>query len=257
MTKVISIVNQKGGVGKTTSAMNLSAALAEEGKFVLLVDLDPQANASSGLGLETNQIEQGLYEALTDQHQLKDIVYNNQDHEGLRIAPATDNLAGANVEFVELDRREFQLADLLEEVRHAYDYIVIDCPPALGLLTVNGLVAANEVLIPVQAEYYALEGLGQLLSSINLVREHIKPNLDILGAVLTMLDKRTNLSEEVREELYEHFPDSVFETEIPRSIRLAEAPSYGQSILEYEPSSTGAKAYQKLAEEILSEHNNQ
>lgn len=249
----------KGGIiaHNTTTAMNLSASLAEKGKFVLLVDLDPQANASSGLGLETNKIDKGLYEALTDQHQLKDIVYNNQDHEGLRIAPATENLAGANVEFVELDRREFQLSDLLEEAKHAYDYILIDCPPALGLLTVNGMVASDEILVPVQAEYYALEGLGQLFNSINLVQEHIKSDLDILGAVLTMLDKRTNLSGEVREELYDHFPEKVFDAEIPRSIRLAEAPSYGKSILEYEPSSRGAKAYEKLAEEILETHNNQ
>ncbi|MFB6226041.1 MAG: ParA family protein [Candidatus Paceibacteria bacterium] len=256
MSKVISIVNQKGGVGKTTTSMNLSAALAEKGQFVLMVDLDPQGNATSGLGLDTEQVEAGLYEALANEHQLKDIVFNNQDHEGLRIAPATEDLAGANVEFVELDRREFQLSDLLEEARHAYDYIIIDCPPSLGLLTINGLVAADEVIIPVQAEYYALEGLGQLLNSINLVREHIKPELDILGAFLTMLDKRTNLSGEVKEELHNHFPDKVFDAEIPRSVRLAEAPSYGQSIFEYEPSSRGAKAYKQLAEEILGKHNN-
>lgn len=253
MSKIIAIVNQKGGVGKTTTAMNLAASLAEKGKFVLLVDLDPQGNATSGLGLEKEEIPKGLYEALSNEHQLSDIVYNT-NHEGLRVAPATENLAGANVEFVDLDRREFQLSDLLEEAKHAYDYILVDCPPALGLLTINGLVAADEVLIPVQAEYYALEGLGQLLNSVNLVKKHIKPELEVLGAFLTMLDKRTNLSSEVRDELHNHFPGNVFESEIPRSIRLAEAPSYGQTIIEYEPTSRGAKAYVELAEEILEKH---
>ncbi len=254
MSKVISIVNQKGGVGKTTTAMNLAASLAEQGKFVLLVDLDPQGNASSGLGIKRDKVDSGLYEALVEGNNLHEIILNT-NHEGLRLAPATENLAGANVEFVDLDRREFQLSDLLEEARHAYDYIIIDCPPSLGLLTINGLTAADEIIIPVQAEYYALEGLGQLLNSIDLVREHIKPELKVLGAVLTMLDKRTNLSSEVKEELHQHFPNKVFETEIPRSVRLAEAPSYGQSIFEYEPKSRGAKAYQKLAEEILNKHN--
>ncbi|MFB6181475.1 MAG: ParA family protein [Candidatus Magasanikbacteria bacterium] len=255
MNKIISIVNQKGGVGKTTSAMNLAASLAELGELVLLVDLDPQGNASSGLGLDKEELDSGLYHALTQDHNLHDVVLNSS-HEGLRIAPATEDLAGANVEFVDLDRREFQLHDLLEEAKHAYDYVIIDCPPSLGLLTINGLVAADEVIIPVQAEYYALEGLGQLLNSINLVKEHIKPDLNVMGAFLTMLDKRTNLSEEVKEELHNHFPDKVFDTEIPRSVRLAEAPSYGQSILEYEPSSRGAEAYKNLAEEILQKHNN-
>ena len=208
MSRIISIVNQKGGVGKTTTAMNLSAALAELGKFVLLVDLDPQGNASSGLGIAHRELESGIYEALSKQKRLHDIIHNTA-HEGLRIAPATGNLAGANVELVNVERREHQLADLLSEVRHAYDYIIIDCPPSLGLLTINGLVAADEVLIPVQAEYYALEGLGQLIKTIELIQANLKAELKILGAVITMFDKRTRLSEDVMGELYQYFPNFI------------------------------------------------
>ena len=254
MGRIISIVNQKGGVGKTTTAMNLAAFLAELGKFVLLVDMDPQANASSGLGLSRDKIEGGVYEALAKQKRLHDIIRNTA-HEGLRIAPATADLAGANIELVDMERREHQLADMLAEVSHAYDYIIIDCPPSLGLLTVNSLVAADELLIPVQAEYYALEGLGQLLQTINLVQTHIKPELKIMGAVITMFDKRTRLSEEIMNELYQYFPNTIFRTVIPRTVRLAEAPSFGQSIFHYEPSGRGASAYERLAREILDKHN--
>jgi len=172
----------------------------------------------------------------------------------LRIAPSTENLAGANIELVDVERREFQLADLLEELKHAYDYIIIDCPPSLGLLTINSLVAADELLIPVQAEYYALEGLGQLLKTINLIQTHIKPELGILGAVITMFDKRTKLSEDIMNELYKYFPDTIFRTVIPRTVRLAEAPSFGQSIFHYDPNGKGAKAYERLAREIISLH---
>lgn len=254
MSKIISIVNQKGGVGKTTTAMNLAAFLSELGYFVLLVDIDPQGNASSGLGLgRENPLEHGIYEALAKQKRIHDIIRNTK-HEGLRMAPSTANLAGANIELVDVERREFVLADLLEEVRHAYDYIIIDCPPSLGLLTINGLVAADELLIPVQAEYYALEGLGQLLSTINLIQTHVKPNLNILGAVLTMYDGRTKLSDEILHELYKYFPDNIFRTVIPRTVRLAEAPSFGKSILHYDPSGKGAKAYERLAREVLERH---
>jgi len=254
MSKIIAFVNQKGGVGKTTTAMNVAAFLAEMGKFVLLVDMDPQGNATSGLGINKDSVvENGLYEALARQKQFRDIVQNTS-HEGLRIAPGTPNLAGANVELVDVERREHQLSDLLEEARHAYDYIIIDCPPSLGLLTLNSLVAADEVLIPVQAEYYALEGLSQLLQTIELVKTHIKPELSILGAVITMFDKRTKLSGDVMNELYQYFPDSIFRSVIPRTVRLAEAPSFGQSILHYEPKGKAAKAYGRLAQEILERH---
>lgn len=253
MAKIISVVNQKGGVGKTTTSMNLAAHLAEMGKFVLLVDIDPQGNASSGLGVNMHELEHGVYEALAKKKRVHDVILNST-HEGLRILPATANLAGANIELVDMERREFQLRDLLDEVTHAYDYIIIDCPPSLGLLTINGLVAADELLIPVQAEYYALEGLGQLLKTIALVQEHIKPELQILGAVLTMFDKRTRLSADIMEELYKYFPDTIFRSVIPRAVRLAEAPSFGQTILQYDPRGKGSRAYERLAKEILEKH---
>jgi len=255
MARVISVVNQKGGVGKTTTAMNLAAYLAEMGNFVLLVDMDSQGNASSGLGFSRDDIKHGIYEALAKKKRLHDIIVNTA-HEGLRVAPSTPNLAGANIELVDMERREFQLHDLLEEVKHAYDYIIIDCPPSLGLLTINSLVAADELLIPVQSEYYALEGLGQLLQTIGLIQEHIKPELSILGAVITMFDKRTKLSGDVMDELYKYFPDTIFRTVIPRTVRLAEAPSFGKSILHYDPKGKGARAYERLAREILEKHKN-
>ena len=253
MAKIVAVVNQKGGVGKTTTAMNLAAHLADMGKFVLLVDMDPQGNASSGLGIDINTLEHGIYEALAKQKRTHDVI-SNSTHEGLRILPATSNLAGANIELVDMERREFQLRELLDEVTHAYDYIIIDCPPSLGLLTINGLVAADELLIPVQAEYYALEGLGQLLKTIQLVQEHIKPELSILGAVLTMFDKRTKLSGDIMDELYKYFPDTIFRSVIPRTVRLAEAPSFGQTIIQYDPRGKGARAYERLAREILEKH---
>ncbi|PIR03638.1 MAG: chromosome partitioning protein ParA [Candidatus Magasanikbacteria bacterium CG11_big_fil_rev_8_21_14_0_20_39_34] len=253
MSKIIAVVNQKGGVGKTTTAMNLAAFLADMGKMVLLVDMDPQGNATSGLGFDRRELEAGLYEALSSKKRIHDVVFNTA-HDGLRLVPATKNLAGANVELVSEEQREWILFKLLQELRHAYDYIIIDCPPSLGLLTVNALVASDEVLIPVQAEYYALEGLGQLLETIALVQQHIKPELEILGAVITMFDKRTRLSSEVLDELYKYFPDQIFRSVIPRSVRLAEAPSFGKTILHYEPRGKASKAYRKLAEEILSKH---
>ncbi|TAN33609.1 ParA family protein [Patescibacteria group bacterium] len=250
MPQIISIVNQKGGVGKTTTAINLAAALAEEGKFVLLVDLDPQGNATSGLGIKHQELEKGLYHTISGQARLHDIVLNT-GHAGLRVAPATPDLAGASVELVNMEGRENKLADALSEVAHAYDYIIIDCPPSLGLLTLNGLIAATHVLIPVQAEYYALEGLGQLLKTIDLVRESLKPDLKVLGAVLTMYDPRNSLSGEVMNELYKFFPNNIFRSVIPRTVRLAEAPSFGQSIFHYDNGGKAAKAYERLARELL------
>lgn len=250
MSQIIAIVNQKGGVGKTTTAVNLASALAEAGKFVLLVDLDPQGNATSGLGIDYQNLTSGLYHSLAGQARIHDIVHNTA-HEGLRVAPATPDLAGAAVELVNEEARESKLADVLSEVRHAYDYIIIDCPPSLGILTLNGLMAADHVLIPVQAEYYALEGLGQLLRTITMVRDNLKPNLNIIGAVLTMFDKRNRLSTEVMDNLYQFFPDSIFRSVIPRTVRLAEAPSYGQSIFHYEPDGKGSRAYERLGRELL------
>jgi chromosome partitioning protein len=250
MGHIISIVNQKGGVGKTTTAINLGAYLASLGKFVLLLDLDPQANATSGLGIDYNNLEKGVYEVLIGKHSLKDIVLNTT-MSGYKIAPSTINLAGANVELVNLENREFRLEQAILSARNDYDYILIDCPPSLGLLTVNSLVAAEKLLIPVQAEYYALEGLGQLINTINLIKNNVKPNLEVLGAVLTMYDKRNKLSEEILHQLYQYFPNRIFRSVIPRNVRLTEAPSYGKTILEYDPKSKGAKAYERLAREII------
>lgn len=253
MSRVITIVNQKGGVGKTTTAINLAAALSERGKFVLLVDMDPQGNATSGLGVARDAISGSVYDALSQKKRLHDIIQNTA-HEGLRLVPSSSDLAGANIELVDVPRREHQLSDLLRETSHAYEYVVIDCPPSLGLLTVNSLVAADELLIPVQAEYYALEGLGQLLQTINLIKTNLKPELSVLGAVITMFDKRTRLSEDVMNELYKYFPNSIFRSVIPRTVRLAEAPSFGKSILHYEPGGKGARAYERLVEEIMERH---
>lgn len=250
MSVIISVVNQKGGVGKTTTAVNLAAALSEAGKFVLLVDLDPQGNATSGLGIKYRELQTGLYHALMGQSRIHDVVANTS-HAGLRVVPATPDLAGANVELVSMEGREQKLSDLLTEVKHAYDYVLIDCPPSLGMLTLNGLVAADHILIPVQAEYYALEGLGQLLKTVELVKENIKPELSVLGAVVTMFDSRNKLSEEVMNDLYKFFPNNIFRSVIPRTVRLAEAPSFGKSIFHYEPKGKGAKAYERLGRELL------
>lgn len=250
MARVIAIANQKGGVGKTTTAVNLAVALALRGKFVLLVDMDPQSNATSGLGFDYKQIDKGIYHPLVSDVLLKDIV-TPAGVEGLHLAPSTLDLAGANVDLVNLERREFRLHDVLLKERHSYDYILIDCPPSLGLLTLNSLVGGHEVLIPVQTEYYALEGLGQLLDTIQLIKENLQPNLEILGAVMTMYDERNRLSKSVFHELYQYFPNKVFRTVIPRNVALAEAPSFGKSIFHYDPRSTGASAYRRLADEIM------
>jgi chromosome partitioning protein len=250
MGRIISVVNQKGGVGKTTTAINLGAYLADAGKFVLIVDLDPQANATSGIGIDHEGLERGVYEAVLGEVSMRDIVQPTA-HETLRVAPATKHLAGLNIELVEMARREFKLYDSLLEIRNDYDYILIDCPPTLGLITLNGIVAADEVLIPVQTEYYALEGLGQLLETVNLVKQNLRPEVEVLGAVLTMYDGRTKLSDDVMQELYKYFPNNIFRSVIPRNVRLAEAPSFGRSIVTFDGSSKGAKAYERLAREIL------
>lgn len=250
MARVIAVVNQKGGVGKTTTAINLAAELASMGKFVLLVDIDPQGNASSGIGVDHRKVPHGVYHAIIGTKSFRDII-TQTNVDGLKAAPATMDLAGANVELVPLDRREHKLRDALAEVRHDFDYILIDCPPSLGILTVNGLVAAEEILIPVQTEYYALEGLGQLVETIDLIRQHLQPGLTVLGAVMTMYDERNKLSQAVFNELYQYFPNKIFRTVIPRNVRLAEAPSHGKSIRHFDANSKGAKAYEKLAREVV------
>jgi chromosome partitioning protein len=251
MSRIISIINQKGGVGKTTTAVNLSAYLAHLGKRVLLIDIDPQANASSGLGINVHSIPTGIYEALTGPHQISDIIQPTV-HETLHLIPANENLAAANIEFAGHEDREFKLLNIIKGIKNQYDYIIIDSPPSLGILTINGLVAADKILIPVQCEYYALEGLSQLLNTINLVKENIKPELSVLGALMTMYDDKHKLTQDVFDELYRYFPGKIFRTVIPRNIRLAEAPSYGRSILHYDRNSKGAKAYEKLAKEVIS-----
>jgi chromosome partitioning protein len=250
MARIISIVNQKGGVGKTTTAINVGAYLAELGKFVLIIDLDPQANATSGIGVDHRGIERGIYEAVLGQVNIRDIVQPTS-HEGLHIAPATTALAGLNIELVGMERREFKLRDALLEIRNDYDFILIDCPPTLGLITLNGIVAGDEILIPVQAEYYALEGLGQLLETVQLVKDNIRQDVDVLGAVITMYDGRTKLSDDVLQELYKYFPNNIFRSVIPRNVRLAEAPSFGRTIAHFDSDSKGAKAYERLAREII------
>jgi len=251
MGKIIAVVNQKGGVGKTTTSVNLGAFLAHLGKQVLLVDLDPQANASSGLGIEHSKLEFGIYEALIGQKSIFEVIKRTLQ-KGYNVAPATVGLAGAGIELVSMENREYLLAELLNQVKNDYDYIIVDGPPSLGLLTINSLVAADEILIPTQSEYYALEGLGQLLATINLIQENLKPELKIMGTVITMFDKRNKLSTSVMEELKKYFPGRVFETVIPRSVRLAEAPSYGRSILQYDAKSAGGRAYEALANEVMS-----
>ncbi|MDQ5919676.1 MAG: Chromosome partitioning protein ParA [Patescibacteria group bacterium] len=250
MARLISIVNQKGGVGKTTTAVNLAAYLAEMGKYVLVVDLDPQANATSGVGIDHRSLEKGVYHAILEEASMRDVIQDT-GHDLLKIAPSTTSLAGLNIELVEMEKREFRLREALLEVRNDYDFIFIDCPPTLGLITLNGLVAGDEILIPVQAEYYALEGLGQLLETVKLVKESLRPDIGILGAVITMYDGRTKLSDDVLQELYKYFPNTIFQSVIPRNIRLAEAPSFGRTIVQFDPGSKGAKAYERLAQELL------
>lgn len=247
--KIIAVVNQKGGVGKTTTAVNVAAQLATKDSPVLLLDLDPQGNATSGLGVAKDQIKAGTYDVLCHGANLHDTVVATATP-GLYVLPANNNLAGAEVDLVNKQRREFCLQMALAHA--AYSYIIIDCPPSLGLLTVNALTAADTVCIPVQAEYFALEGLGQLLNTIQRIRETVNPPLDLLGVVVTMYDKRTSLSEQVQAEIKRHFGDKLFKTTVPRNIRLAEAPSFGHTIFEHDKWSRGARAYKALAKEVQS-----
>ncbi|WP_418734396.1 ParA family protein [Ellagibacter sp.] len=250
-TKVIAIINQKGGVGKSTTAINLSAALGEMGKQVLLIDLDPQGNSSSGLGVEKNRVSRCIYDALLNDIPLTDIIIPDVS-KGLDVVPATINLAGAEVELVSEMARENRLKDAIGPMRGRYDYVFIDCPPSLGLLTINALVAADKLLIPIQCEFYALEGVTKLLDSMKRVKSRLNPLLDIYGVLLTMSDNRTTLSRQVSDEVRRYFGKIVFETSIPRTVKLSEAPSFGQPITQYDPTGKGAQSYIDLAKEVIS-----
>lgn len=250
MGKVIAVANQKGGVGKTTTSVNLSASLAQLGKKVLLVDIDPQGNTTSGIGINKADVQFCIYDVLINDIPLKDSIFSTEI-EGLDMIPATIQLAGAEIELVPTISREVRLKRALHLIRDQYDYVIIDCPPSLGILTINALTAADSVLIPIQCEYYALEGLSQLLNTIRLVQKHLNTHLSIEGVLLTMFDARTNLGIQVVEEVKKYFQDKVYSTIIPRNVRLSEAPSHGKSIVTYDPKSKGAEVYIDLAKEVI------
>ncbi|OAB47494.1 ParA family protein [Paenibacillus antarcticus] len=251
MSKIIAIANQKGGVGKTTTSVNLGAGMASLGKRVLLVDIDPQGNTTSGVGINKADVENCIYDVIINEVHPKDAIIHTEV-EGLHIIPATIQLAGAEIELVPTISREQRLKKSLQMVKDNYDYIIIDCPPSLGILTINSLTAADSVIIPIQCEYYALEGLSQLLNSIRLVQKHLNTSLQIEGVLLTMFDARTNLGIQVIEEVKKYFQDKVYKTVIARNVRLSEAPSHGKSIITYDPRSKGAEAYLELAKEVIS-----
>ena len=250
MVKVIAIANQKGGVGKTTTSVNLSACLAALGKKVLLVDIDPQGNSTSGLGVNKSTVKRCVYDALVNDVPIESLTIQTEVP-NLSLLPATNQLAGAEIELVSIMSRETKVKRALDKIKYSYDFILIDCPPSLGLLTINSLTAANSVLVPIQCEFYALEGLTQLMNTIQLVQKNLNPSLTLEGVVLTMFDARTNLSIQVVDEVKNHFRNKVYQTIIPRNVRLSEAPSHGQPVMIYDPKSKGAEVYFDLAKEVI------
>lgn len=250
MVKVIAIANQKGGVGKTTTAVNLAACLAALDRKVLLVDSDPQGNATSGLGFDKRDIKQCIYDTLINDISMQDVIKHTA-YKNLDVVPATIQLAGAEIELVSLMNREGRMKNSLERVKHNYDYVIIDCPPSLGLLTINALTAASSVIIPIQCEFYALEGVTMLMNTIQLVQRNLNPALKLEGVLMTMFDSRTNLSTEVVEEVKKYFKTKMYQTIIPRNVRLSEAPSHGQPVIDYDSKSKGAMVYMELAQEVV------
>lgn len=250
MSRIIAIANQKGGVGKTTTAINLSSCLAEAGKKVLTIDLDPQGNMTSGLGVDKNELENTVYELMLDECSIKESMADTVV-EGMKIIPSNVNLAGAEIELLGINEKEYILKNAVDYIRDDYDFIIIDCPPSLNMLTINAMTTADSVLVPIQCEYYALEGLTQLIHTIELVQNRLNPDLDIEGVVFTMYDARTNLSLQVVENVKNNLDQSIYKTIIPRNVRLAEAPSYGLPITLYDKRSVGAESYRLLAEEVL------
>ncbi|WP_026658086.1 ParA family protein [Butyrivibrio sp. AC2005] len=250
MGRAIAIANQKGGVGKTTTSINLSATLAEKGKRVLVIDTDPQGNTTSGFGLNKNQLENTIYELLIGECSVTDALYQNVV-DGVDIIPSNVNLAAVEIELIDMEEKEFILKKSIDTIRDNYDFIIIDCPPSLSMLTINAMTTANTVLVPIQCEYYALEGLSQLVHTVNLVKERLNNSLEMEGVIFTMYDSRTNLSMQVVENVKDHISENVYKTIIPRNIRLAEAPSYGLPINLYDTRSAGAEAYRLLADEVI------
>ena len=250
MGKIIAIANQKGGVGKTTTSINLSACLAAKGKKVLVIDIDPQGNTTSGYGIEKNELENTIYELMLGDCSIENCIIKNVI-KNVSILPSNVNLAAAEIELIGVDKKEFILKNEVDWIKDRYDYIIIDCPPSLSFLTINAMTTANSVLVPIQCEYYALEGLSQLIHTVNLIKERLNPALDMEGVVFTMYDSRTNLSAQVVENVKSHLKQKVYQTVIPRNIRLAEAPSYGKPINLYDPKSAGAESYMALAKEVI------
>ena len=250
MVKVIAVANQKGGVGKTTTAVNLAACLAKEGRKVLLIDSDPQGNATSGLGFDKRDVKKCIYDALINEVPMADTLKHTA-YENLDVIPATIQWAGAEIELVSLMNREGRLKNALERIKHDYDYVIIDCPPSLGLLTINALTAASSVMIPVQCEFYALEGITMLMNTIQLVQRNLNPALKLEGVVMTMFDSRTNLAQDVVEEVKKYFKTKMYKTIVPRNVRLSEAPSHGMPVIDYDSKSKGAQVYMELAQEVI------
>ena len=250
MGRIIAIANQKGGVGKTTTSINLSACLAEKGKKVLVIDTDPQGNTTSGFGIDKNELENTIYELILGECSIGDCIVKDVIN-NVSVLPSNVNLAAAEIELIGVEKKEYILKNEVDYVKEEYDFIIIDCPPSLNMLTINSMTTADSVLVPIQCEYYALEGLSQLIHTINLVKERLNPDLDMEGVVFTMYDSRTNLSMQVVDNVKQNLKQKVYNTLIPRNIRLAEAPSYGMPISKYDPKSAGAEAYKQLAEEVI------